>query len=272
MSTNTNIEWCDHTFNIAWGCIKASKGCDNCYADTLSNLYGFDVWGPGKTRRTFGPAYWAKPLSWDREARKAGVRRRVFCSSMTDVFLNDPIINAEREKLWPLIAATPMLDWLILTKQAQRIGANVPAGRYDNVWLGVSVEDAAAAWRISTLQRINFAPVRFVSAEPLLGSLAGVDLTGMDWVIVGGESGPRARPMDIEWARELRDECTRKRIAFFLKQLGGVGDKRGHEKAILDGRRWTEWPNTMSVCASPDTSEDSPDVLAVAEAAECSSQ
>jgi protein gp37 len=244
MSEHSKIEWTDHTFNLVWGCVKSTAGCDNCYADTLSNRYGYDVWGPGKPRRTFGPAYWAKPLSWDREARKAGVRRRVFCSSMTDVFLNDPTINAEREKLWPLIRSTPDLDWQILTKHAERIATNLPADwgeGYPNVWLGVSVENDDTRWRIAKLVEVP-AAVRFLSVEPMLGPVNVFAMDRIGWVICGGESGHHARPMDLNWARELRDYCRELRIPFFLKQLGGARDKRGHEDAILDGQRWVQFP------------------------------
>lgn len=244
MSQDSAIEWTDHTFNIAWGCVKASAGCDNCYADTLSHRYGFDVWGPGKARRTFGEKYWAQPIAWDREARRSGVRRRVFCSSMTDVFLNDPTINVEREKLWPLIAATPDLDWQILTKHPERIAANLPADwdeGYDNVWLGVSVESDETRWRIAKLVEIP-ARVRFLSIEPMLGPVNVFAMDRVDWVICGGESGPGARPMDLDWARRLRDVCALTMTPFFLKQLGGVRDKRGHDDAVLDGRQHKEFP------------------------------
>lgn len=248
MSANSKITWTDHTFNIAWGCIKATAGCDHCYADTLSNRYGFDVWGPGKARRTFGEKYWEQPLKWDREARRSGVRRRVFCSSMTDVFLNDRTIDAEREKLWPLIRSTPDLDWQLLTKHPERIAANLPADwdeGYPNVWLGVTVENMDTAWRAHTLRGIP-AAVRFVSAEPLLGPLAQVGLQGIHWVICGGESGPKARPMDLEWARNLRSRCDEHGIAFFLKQLGGVRDKRDGHDAVLNGRIHNEFPKASA--------------------------
>lgn len=245
MSENSKIEWTDHTFNIAWGCIKATAGCDNCYADTLSNRYGFDVWGPGKGRRTFGASYWAQPLKWDREARKRGVRRRVFCSSMTDVFLNDATIDAEREKLWPLIRSTPDLDWQLLTKHPERIKPNLPADwgdGYPNVWLGVSVESDETAWRAAMLQKIP-ATVHFLSVEPMLAPVTKFSTDFIEWVICGGESGPRARPMELDWARDLRDHCAAFGVPFFLKQLGGVRDKRGHDDAVLDERQHKAFPS-----------------------------
>lgn len=267
VSARTGIEWCDHTFNIAWGCMKVSPGCAHCYADTLSHRHGFDVWGPKETtaRRTFGTKHWHDPVLWNRAAEKAGVRARVFCSSMCDVFEDHPVIDLERERLWPLIRATPWLDWLLLTKRPERIVALLPADwgeGYPNVWLGTSVESQEYADpRIAPLVAVP-AVVRFLSAEPLLGPLsldrvlpidgcAGAPHPGcatcaypIHWVIVGGESGPGARPMQQEWARTLRDECAAAGVAFFLKQLGGHPNKRGHELALLDGRRHAEWPLT----------------------------
>lgn len=247
MSQLTAIEWTDHTFNIAWGCFKVSPGCAHCYADTLSRRYGHDVWGPPKTteRRTFGAKHWTEPRRWNKAAEKAGVRRRVFCCSMCDVFEDHPIIDAERAKLWPLIRETPWLDWQLLTKRPERIAANLPADwgeGYPNVWLGTSVESQEYAYRVEYLKFIP-AVVRFVSAEPLLAPFVlGGQAWEVDWVIVGGESGPNARPMDEAWVRSLRDECADAGTAFFLKQLGGFPDKRGHDAATLDGQRYTEMP------------------------------
>jgi protein gp37 len=170
----------------------------------LSHRYGFDVWGKDVPRRTFGEKHWREPLAWNAAAIKAGERRRVFSSSMTDNFLNDKTIDAEREKLWPLIAATPALDWLLLTKHPERFKSTLPNIIPANVWLGVSVEDNSAAWRVDALRGVD-APVRFLSVEPMLGPIDKVSLTGIDWVIVGGESGPRCRPMDPAWAEDVRE-------------------------------------------------------------------
>jgi len=266
VSQTTSIEWCDHTFNIAWGCMKVSPGCQHCYADTLSNRYGFDVWGPAATteRRTFGAKHWAEPRRWNAAAEKAGQRRRVFCCSMCDVFEDHPTIDAERAKLWPLIRETPWLDWQLLTKRPERIAANLPddwGAGYPNVWLGTSVESQEYADdRIGHLIAVP-AAVRFLSAEPLLDRVSlrwaswaplngrRVDRDHLDgvrgllhWIIVGGESGPGARPMADAWARELRDQCAEAGIAFFLKQLGGFPNKHGHGDALLDGQRYTEMP------------------------------
>lgn len=223
MSENSAISWTDHTFNVAWGCIKSTAGCDNCYAARDAKRYGFDVWGPGAARRTFGEKHWAEPLKWERRCAKRGVRERVFCSSMTDLFLNDHTIDAEREKVWPLIRATPHLDWLLLTKHPERIAANLPAdwgSGYPNVVLMVTVEHNATRWRIPMLQRIPVA-ARGLSCEPLVDELhlKGY-LDGIGWVIVGGESGHGARTMELDWAREVVSDARVAGAAVFVKQLG----------------------------------------------------
>jgi len=240
---DTTISWTDATFNIAWGCRKVSPGCAHCYAERLSARYGFGVWGPRGPRRTFGEAHWNEPLRWNAEAASQGERRRVFASSMCDVFEDHPTIDAERTKLWPLIDATPSLDWQILTKRPERIRPSLPRdwgeqGR-PNVWLGVSIESAEYVRRADVLRTIP-AVVRFVSYEPALGPLAdALVLSGLDWVIYGGESGARHRAHEVQWARDLRDKCRRAGVAFFYKQ--GSGFRPGMD-ATLDGRTLHAWP------------------------------
>lgn len=286
MAKSTGIEWCHHTFNLAWGCVKVSPGCTNCYAEGQAARFGHDVWGPAATtkRRTMGDAYWRQPLAWDAAAKLAGERRRVFCGSMCDVFEDHPTIEAERALLWELIGATPNLDWLLLTKRPERIASCLPGDwkyGYHNVWLGTSVESQAWTGRINALLDVS-AVCHFLSCEPLLGplSLAGsthnfLDVTApwdtethhardcspehgcsdscpeqlpvplanaIRWVIAGGESGSNARPCELEWLRRLRDECAEHGTAFFLKQLGGHPNKRGHEAAVLDGARHVAFP------------------------------
>jgi protein gp37 len=256
MSELTGIEWTDHTFNIAWGCMKVSPGCAHCYADTLSHRYGFDVWGPAATteRRTFGAKHWNEPLRWNKAAEKAGEARRVFCCSMCDVFEDHPTVDAERAKLWPLIRATPWLDWQLLTKRPERIAANLPGdwgNGYENVWLGTSIESMDYIARADQLARVP-ATVRFLSCEPLLGPLDIIDvLDRINWVIVGGESGPGARPMHELWAGDLQTQCWLSGVPFFLKQLGGFPDKRGHDAAVLDGKRYVEMPESASPSPRP---------------------
>lgn len=176
MAEKTGIAWTHHTFNISWGCVKVSPGCKFCYADELAERVGWSVWGPSQPRRTFKDKHWQEPLKWQKAAEQAGARHKVFCSSMCDNFEDHPTIIAELAKLWPLIRATPNLDWQLLTKRADRIASSLPGdwgAGYPNVWLGVSIENNEWAWRADYLSRIP-AVVRFVSYEPALGPL---DLT-----------------------------------------------------------------------------------------------
>lgn len=223
MGEKTGIAWTDSTWNLAWGCVEASAGCDHCYARTQSARYGFDVWGVNKPRRVFGEKHWNEPRKWNRAAEAAGVRKRVFTSSMTDVFLNDPMIDEERQKLWPLIRETPWLDWQILTKHPERIVANLPddwGSGYPNAWLGVTVENAAASWRAAMLVGIP-AVVHFLSVEPMIGAVPTVELAGIQWVIIGGESGSGHRPLVHNWARDLVTRCEAMGVPVFFKQDSG---------------------------------------------------
>lgn len=241
MAVTTAISWTDHTFNIAWGCVKVSPGCKNCYADLLSRRYGNDVWGPNKPRRVFGDKHWKEPVKWNRVAETEGTRKRVFCSSMCDVFEDHRTIDAEREKLWPLIRMTPWLDWQLLTKRAERIAANLPADwgqGYRNVWLGVSIENNDYVERADYLRRIP-ATVRFISYEPALGPLDALDLTGIDWLIYGGESGPRFRKHELNWPRQMRNKCREQGVAFFYKQSSSLHPGR---ETSLDGETIQMYP------------------------------
>ena len=267
MADKTKISWCDATYNPWWGCVKVSPGCEHCYAETFAKRTGHTIWGPAATtqRRTFGDKHWQEPLKWNEDAAKAGERRRVFCASMADVFEDHPQLPLERVLLWRLIDNTPALDWLLLTKRPENVLRMVPpfwlSGFPPNVWLGTSVENQAMAGRRIPVLATIPAEVRFLSCEPLLGP---VDLTPwmgerewtqvapgvrtrqgplVDWVIVGGESGPRSRPMHPDWARSLRDQCQAAGVAYHFKQWGGV---RKHETGrILDGRTWDEYPQAV---------------------------
>lgn len=259
MGVDTKIEWAHHTFNAWIGCTKVSPGCDHCYAarQDAHRRWTPDGWG-GPRRRT-SAEYWKQPLKWDRAAARKGERHRVFCSSLADVFDNQ-VDAAWRADLWPLIAATPHLDWLLLTKRPQNIKKMLPAdwgSGYQNVWLGTTVENQAEAdRRIPHLLAVP-ARVRFLSCEPLLGPIdltrvagrAGLDphwcmkKSGLGWVIVGGESGPGARPMHPDWARSLRDQCAAARVPFFVKQLSSGGPKAIKEiDAFPEGLRVREFP------------------------------
>ncbi|MGH8720067.1 MAG: DUF5131 family protein [Burkholderiales bacterium] len=241
MGFNSHIEWTTHTFNPWWGCTKVSDGCKFCYAEALSKRYGHDVWGARKSRRLLSDNHWREPLKWDAEAKRKRLRLQVFCASMADVF-EERAPAGQLERLWDLIRQTPNLDWQLLTKRPHRIADNLPKDwgyGYSNVWLGTSVEDRRVIDRISLLVRVP-AQVHFLSLEPLLGPLPNLPLKGIDWVIVGGESGPRARPIDPVWVRSIRNQCLKAGVAFFFKQWGGFNKKKtGRE---LEGRTWDEMP------------------------------
>ncbi|HMV87213.1 MAG TPA: phage Gp37/Gp68 family protein [Blastocatellia bacterium] len=231
MGQDSKIEWTHHTFNPWRGCTKVSDGCKNCYAETMSkrNPAVLGIWGDNGTRVVAAESYWRQPLKWNREAETAGERRRVFCASLADVLEDRPELIAPRRRLFGVINETFNLDWLLLTKRpenAQHLFDDVwrHFGWDDdlsvmNVWLGTTVENRKAKERIDTLRQIP-AAVRFLSCEPLLEDLGEVDLTGIHWVICGGESGTNARAMRPDWARDLRDQCAAAHVPFFFKQWG----------------------------------------------------
>lgn len=255
MSQKTNIEWCDSTFNAWEGCTKVGPGCDHCYAETRNSRFHAGVnWGPGALRLVRSDAYWREPLKWERDhaafEAEHGRRRRVFCSSLADVFDNEAPAG-QRARLFELIRVTPHLDWLLLTKRIGNVKRMLPDGWGDgwpNVWLGETVVNQEEADRdIPKLLAVP-ARVRFLSMEPLLSQvdLTRIDIDGhreiyplagstdcedddgnpapnlpsIDWVIAGGESGPGARPMNPAWVRELRDQCAAAGVPFLFKQWG----------------------------------------------------
>ncbi len=226
MAENSKIEWTDHTFNPWIGCTKVGPPCDNCYAEALSNRYGWVTWGPHGDRKRTAPANWRKPYAWDKAAKAAGVRHRVFCASLAD-WLDNQVPDSWREDLANVIEATPNLDWLLLTKRIQNFGKHAPWHNDDvppNVWLGItcgSQDEYDRDWpKLAAIEPT----VRFISHEPSLGPLfpgPGPDGEAPDWIICGGESGHHAREMDPQWARDLRDICGRLEVAFFMKQMTG---------------------------------------------------
>lgn len=267
MGKNSRIEWTHHTFNPWWGCVRVSDACKHCYAEAWAKRVGSVAWGARAERRFFSDAHWRQPLKWQAEAEAAGERRRVFCASMADVFEDRRDLDAPRERLAGLIATTPRLDWLLLTKRpevAQRLapwGAAWP----ENVWLGTTAENARwAAKRLPALVAAG-ARVRFVSCEPLLGPLdlsPWLDAGALHWVIAGGESGGGARPSDPAWFLGLRDQCAHARVPFHFKQWGNwapatvpvrVPAQRAHGPLIrmsksaagriLDGAVWDGLPS-----------------------------
>lgn len=284
MGKETTIEWTHHTFNPWWGCVKVSAACDHCYAETWAKRLGDKVWGAKSDRKFFTDAHWKEPLKWDRDAETAGVRRRVFCASMADVFENRPDLVQSRLRLLQLIDATPHLDWLLLTKRIHLVRKQLPIG-YEfpaNVWLGATVENQDSAdKRIKHLLDFTTPTVRFLSCEPLLGP---IDLnkwlkfsnkgTRVDWVIAGGESGPGSRPMEPHWPDGLREQCTAAGVAFHFKQWGHwapielaadamtrrtpihvvmrdgaeiklVGIGKGKAGRTLGGQHWDQFPNSV---------------------------
>ena len=243
MADHSGIEWTESTWNPTTGCDRVSPGCDNCYALTLakrlkamgSEKYQLDgdprTSGPG-FKLTIHPQVLDLPRSWRRP-------RVVFVDSMSDLFHPNVPLGFIQD-VFEVMADTPQHTYQILTKRSKRLremSADIdwPA----NVWMGVSVENARYTFRIDYLRDVP-AAVRFLSLEPLLGPLPGLDLDGIHWVILGGESGPGARPMDLDWVNDIRDQCTDARVPFFFKQWGGRTPKAGGRD--LDGRTYNDMP------------------------------
>lgn len=233
--------------------MKTSPGCKQCYAEELTQrIYDRKIWGPAATteRRTFGQKYWNEPLRWNRAAAQAQERRRVFCSSMCDLYEDHPTITQERMKLWPLIEQTPMLDWLLLTKRIERVLLTLPTN-WDrirhHVWIGTSIENNDYVWRAEYLRDIRRhaqPAITFISYEPALGPLDRLDLTGCDWLIFGGESGPKFRPMDAQWARDIKARCDAMGVAYFHKQNA---DRYTEASIELDGEIVRHYPTPRLV-------------------------
>jgi protein gp37 len=229
MGKNSSIEWTHHTFNPWWGCTKVSAACKHCYAEAWARRLGMNLWGGRSDRRFFSDSHWKEPIRWNAHASAAGLRYRVFCASMGDIFEPRSDLDVWRVRLWDLICLTPCLDWLLLTKRPDEVSQKVPWGRSwpSNVWLGTTVETQLwASRRVPVLLQVA-AAVRFVSCEPLLGPVdlrpwlgSGQSRPGIDWVIAGGESGAKARAMDPRWAIDLRDQCIHADVPFHFKQWG----------------------------------------------------
>ena len=266
MAERTGIAWTDHTFNPWIGCQKVSPGCDHCYAETLNQRYGWTEWGPQGKRRRTSPANWKNPLAWHRAALRLGVKRRVFCASLADVFDNQAPEGA-REDLWQLIRDTPGLDWQLLTKRPQNMLQMLPQDwnpeKYSNVWLGITAENQAEYDRRWPLLAQTPATVRFISYEPALGPLnLACHEAKPDWLIWGGESGPNSRVMNARWVRDITQECKKLDIPVFGKQWGSYAsnplvqeqgmDSKGARKidpeqngkggALLDGELHRNFP------------------------------
>jgi protein gp37 len=240
VSDNSPIEWTDATWNPVTGCSKVSPGCANCYAETLSLRFGWSAkpWTPANAAENviLHPERMLLPTRWRQP-------RRVFVNSMSDLFhelVPDPYIRQVLE----VMAQCPQHEFQVLSKRPERMRGlhrlwTDRHGILPNLWLGTSIENDRWVGRADDL-RAAPAAVRFISAEPLLGPLPTLDLTGIDWLIVGGESGVGHRPLKAEWVRDLRDRALDAGVAFFFKQWGGRTPK-AHGRA-LDGRTWDQYP------------------------------
>lgn len=245
MAIQTGIEWTDATWNPVSGCTKISPGCDHCYAERFAERFrgtaghpfeaGFDL--------TLRPHKLDEPLRWRRP-------RRVFVNSMSDLFHKDiPVEFVDR-----VFETMERADWhvfQVLTKRSSLLRRYVNR-RYaggaapPHIWLGVSVEDRRALVRLRHLREAR-AAMRFASFEPLLEDLGDMDLDGIQWAIVGGESGPGRRPIEPDWVRSIRDQCSNASVAFFFKQWGGITPKSGGNS--LDGHRWLHYPAALTAMA-----------------------
>ena len=226
------IEWTEATWNPTSGCTKVSPGCDRCYAERITKR--FPKTFPNGFRLTIREDALEIPLHWRRP-------RLIFVNSMSDLFHTD-VPEEYLQRVFDVMRRTPQHTYQILTKRAERLARVAPRLVWsNNIWMGVSVESPAFRWRIDYLRGVP-ASIRFISAEPLLEALPGLNLRGIHWLIAGGESQTGCRPAELDWFRDLRDQCHRAGVAFFLKQLGGHPSKRGGDEAVLNGRRWIELP------------------------------
>lgn len=243
MSYHSSIEWTDATWNPIRGCTKISPGCKNCYAEALAERfrgvpghpfeYGFDL--------RLVPEKLQEPLCWKSP-------RKIFVCSMSDLF-NEGVPQEYIRRVFDVMVQASWHTFQVLTKRSSRLARlSGELSWPSNIWVGVSVETADYTYRARQLATVPSA-VRFLSIEPMLGPIPDLPLAGIDWVIVGGESGRCARPMDLTWARDIRNQCEKAGVAFFLKQLGGSHGKRGGPQAMLDGKLWHEFPRPATVVA-----------------------
>jgi protein gp37 len=242
MADASDIEWTDATWNPVSGCTKVTSGCDYCYAERFAERFrgvpghpftsGFDL--TLKPERLIQPLQWRKP-------------RRIFVNSMSDLFHKE-IPNSFIDSVFDVMERANWHTYQVLTKRSSLLNRYLQyrygtAKSPHNIWLGVSVEDSINVTRLEHLKKAR-CTVKFVSFEPLLASVGPLDLRGIDWAIVGGESGPKARPMDEKWALEIRDQCLRDRVAFFFKQWGGLNPKS--KGRLLEGREWSQYPELLA--------------------------
>ena len=237
MATNSKIEWTDTTWNPIRGCTKISPGCTHCYAERFAERFrgvkghpfeqGFDL--------RFVPEKLAEPLRWKKP-------QRVFVNSMSDLF-HDDVPEKYIQQVFAVMQQANWHQYQVLTKRAERLERVADKLPWTpHIWMGVSVESQDYVWRIDHLRRTR-AHIKFISIEPLLGPITQLNLRDIDWVIIGGESGPGARPMHEAWVTDIRDQCETAGVAFFFKQWGGVQKKRAGR--VLQGRTWDGMPRIM---------------------------
>lgn len=267
MAATTKIEWCDSVFSPWIGCTRISPACDACYAAVSTPARAMRIkWGAGEARHRTAESTWRQPLVWERNhgqfEAEHGHRRRVFCAPLADVFDNE-VPQFWRTALFGLIAQTPHLDWLLLTKRignaARMLADDVPEGVdiTGRILLGATIANQEEADRDIPKLLATPARVRFLSCEPLLSNIdlqlewlspfkdtdASLNRTPrIDWTIAGGESGPKARPTDAEWFRSLQRQCAAAGVCFFMKQMGGARDKRGKLEDLPEDLRVREFP------------------------------
>ena len=242
MANNSSIEWTESTWNPLTGCTKISPGCKHCYAERMAlrlQAMGQPHYVNG-FKLTLHEDALELPLRWKRP-------QTIFVNSMSDLFHKDVPV-AFIQKMFDVMRRADWHRFQILTKRSDRLMELSPQLPWAaNIWMGVSVESRDYAFRIDHLRRTG-AAVKFLSLEPLLGPLPKLNLRDIDWAIVGGESGPGARPMDITWVIDIRDQCSRAGVPFFFKQWGGVQKKKAGR--TLEGRTWDEMPVTQPLVAA----------------------
>lgn len=239
MAQGTSSEWTESTWNPVTGCSKISPGCKHCYAERMANR--LEAMGMQKYRNgfkvTLHPNLISEPLSWKKP-------RRVFVNSMSDLFHDDVPVSFIKQ-VFEAMNVSRQHQFQILTKRAERLAQIAQDLKWtDNIWMGVTVENADYLHRIKSLKQTK-AKVKFLSIEPLLGPLGKFDLKGLDWIIVGGESGPYARPIEEKWVVEIRNQCVQTDTPFFFKQWGGVFKKKAGR--VLENKIWDEMPVLASV-------------------------
>jgi protein gp37 len=265
MGKHTGIAWTDHTWNPWWGCARVSPGCEHCYAEAWAKRTGYGgkslplLWGAASDRRFFGAKHWDEPRKWNRAAGLSGRIERVFCASMADVFEPRRDLDDARAGVWSLITETPHLTWQLLTKRPQFVTDMIPRTWLEewpsNLWLGVTTEDQKRAderlFRLTTLAK-KHRFIAFASYEP---AIEPVDFLrwkgGLDWLIIGGESGPGARRFDVRWAEQAIRHADSIHAAAFVKQLGSVWAR---EAGARDphGADPAEWAPFLRVQEFPD--------------------